>query len=168
MKGVFQATKYQGDTALTIPPFFKNTERGKERIWGEETATPQPTGINWPGLNDREKGELKPTLSTTDNWILLTHPQGASNKTQPPFGESQMVARADGKCSRHKGWWREGKNELATHSMTTEVWISTRGKISEATRMAIQEALEEESTKDTPSFGLQDLEILIDVAFITS
>jgi hypothetical protein len=102
VKGVYQATKYQGDTALTIPPFFKNAGRGTERIWGEEIATPQPTVINWPGLNDKEKAELIPTLSTTDNWILRTHPQGASNKTQPPFRESQMVARADGQCSRHK------------------------------------------------------------------
>jgi len=115
--------------------------------------------INWPGLNDKEKVELIPTLSITDNWILLTHPQGASNKSQPPFGESQRIARANVKCSRHKGWWREGKDELATHSMTTKIWISTRGQISEATRMAIQEALEEESTKDTPSFGTEDEEI---------
>ena len=57
-----------------------------------------------------------------------------------------------------QGWWRKGTDELATHSMTTEVWISTRGQISEATWMAIQEALEEESTKDTPSFGTEDLE----------
>ena len=42
--------------------------------------------------------------------------------------------------------------------MTTEVWISTRGQIPDATRMAIQEALEEEYTKDTPSFGMEDLE----------
>jgi len=42
--------------------------------------------------------------------------------------------------------------------MTTEVWISTKGKMFEATRTAIQEALEEESTKDTPSFGSEDLE----------
>jgi len=54
-------------------------------------------------------------------------------------------------------WWREGKDKLATHSMTTEVWINTRGQIPEATRMAIQEALEEENTKDTPSFGTEDL-----------
>ena len=40
--------------------------------------------------------------------------------------------------------------------MTTEVWISTGGQISEATRMAIQEALEEESTKDRT----EDLEVL--------
>ena len=69
-----------------------------------------------------------------------------------------MIARADGKCSRHKGWWREGKNELATHSMTTEVWISTSGRISEATRIVIQEALEEENKNDTPSFGREDLQ----------
>jgi len=116
--------------------------------------------INWPGLNDKEKAELIPTLSITDNWILLTHPLGTRNKSQPPFKESQRIARAEGKCSWHKGWWREGKDELATHSMTTEVWISTRGKIPEATRMAIQEALEEGNTKDTPSFGMDDLEII--------
>ena len=71
-----------------------------------------------------------------------------------------MVARADGKCNRHKGWWREGKDELATHSMTTEVWISTRGpgKIPETTWTAIHEDLEADNTKDTPSFGSEDLE----------
>ena len=96
--------------------------------------------INW----HMEKTELSHTLFTTNNWILLTHPLGAKNKSQPPLKESLMIARAEGKCSRHKGWWREGKDELVTHSMTTEVWISTRGRISEATRIALQEALEED------------------------
>ena len=82
--------------------------------------------INWPGLNDKEKAELIPTLSITDNWILLTHLQGASNKSQPPFGESQRMARANNKCSRHKGWWREGKDELATHSMTIQKYGSVQ------------------------------------------
>jgi len=59
--------------------------RGKERTWGEEIATPQPTVINWSGLDDKEKLDLTPTLSATHNWILLTHTLGASNKTQPPF-----------------------------------------------------------------------------------
>jgi len=121
VKSVFHATKYQGDTAITIPPFFQNAGRGKERIWGEVNSSPQPTVINWPGLNDKEKTELIPSLSSTDNWILLTHPLGDKNKSQPPLAESQRIARAEGKCSRHKGWWREGKDELASHSMTTEV-----------------------------------------------
>ena len=44
--------------------------------------------------------------------------------------------------------------------MTTEVWISTKGQISEATRMAIQGALEEGYKKDTHSFGTEDLEVI--------
>jgi len=74
LKSVFHATQYQGDLALTTPPFFKNARRGEERIWGEETTSPQPMVINWPGLTDMEKTELTHTLSTTDNWILLSHP----------------------------------------------------------------------------------------------
>jgi len=116
--------------------------------------------INWPGLNEKEQSELIPTLLITDNLIHLTHPLGTGNKYQAPLKESQRIARAEGKCSRHKGWWREGKDELATHSMTTEVWISTKGQIPEATRMAIQEALEEGHKKDTPLFGMEDLEVI--------
>jgi len=33
LKSIFHATKYQGDTAIAIPPFFKDAGRGKERIW---------------------------------------------------------------------------------------------------------------------------------------
>ena len=72
--------------------------------------------------------------------------------------ESQRIARADGKCSRHKGWWREGKDELASHSTTTEVWTNTRSRISEATHITLQETLEEDNRKDTPAFGGEDLE----------
>jgi len=77
LKSVFHATQYQGDTALTTPPFFKNARRGAERIWGEITASTQPMVIDWPGLTDMEKTKLSHTLSTTNNWILLTHPLGA-------------------------------------------------------------------------------------------
>ena len=85
VKKVFQATKYQGDTALTIPPFFKNEGRGSEKIWGEEMSTPQSTVINWSGLDDIEKLDLIPTLAATANWILLIQTLGASNKPQPPL-----------------------------------------------------------------------------------
>ena len=40
VKNVFHATKYQGDTAITIPPFFQNAGRGTERIWGETLPSP--------------------------------------------------------------------------------------------------------------------------------
>jgi len=84
LKSVFHATQYQGDTALTTPPFFKNARRGAGKIWGEETASPQPMVINWPGLTDMEKIELTHTLSTTDNWILLTHHLELKTNPNPP------------------------------------------------------------------------------------
>ena len=52
----------------------------------------------------------------------------------------------------------EREDELATHSMTTKVWISTRGKMSEPTRTTIQKALEADTPKDTSSFGMEDLD----------
>ena len=83
----FPRHKIPGRYSLTIPPFFQNAGRGTQRIWGEVTANSQPMVIDWPGLNDKEKTELIPTLSTTDKWILLTHPLGANNKSQraPPW-----------------------------------------------------------------------------------
>ena len=129
-----------------------------ERISEERISTPRPMVMNWAGLNEEEKQQLMPTLSTKDKWILLTQLLGLSNKTLPPFREAKLVARAGGKNSGHKGWWREGKDELATHFMTSEVWMSTKGRIPEATRITIQEAIEAENSKDTPSFGTEDLE----------
>jgi len=67
IKTSFPRHQNQGDTAITIPPFFKDAGRGKKRIWGNDTETPQPMIINWPGLNDKKKSELIPTLSITDN-----------------------------------------------------------------------------------------------------
>ena len=114
--------------------------------------------IDWGGLNDAEQQQLKPILSSTDNWILLTQPLGASNKTLAPLRETKLIARADGESSRHKGWWREGKDKLASHSMTTEVWTSTQSHISSDTVTKIQEALEADDSKDKPFFGEDQLE----------
>jgi len=64
--------------------------------------------ITWGGLNDAEQQQLKPILSSTDNWILLTQPLGASNKTLAPLRDSPgrggkqqtqgMVARREGQA----------------------------------------------------------------------
>jgi len=103
-KEVFQATIYQGDTALTNPLFFKNAERGNKRILEGRIPTPQPMVINWAGLNNEEKQQIMPTLSKTGNWILLNHRLGENNKPLPPFREAKLVARAEGENTRYKGW----------------------------------------------------------------
>jgi len=57
------------------------------------------------------------------------------------------------------GCCREGKDEVVTHKMTTEVYMSTKCNMSEAALSKILEAIETEPSKRTPSFGKQDLEI---------
>jgi len=42
--------------------------------------------------------------------------------------------------------------------MTTEVWMSMKGEIPEATRITIQEAIEADNAKDIPSVGTEDIE----------
>jgi len=160
IKKSFPCHQIPGGYSHNHPTLLQGRWKRKGKNLGSRHRDSTTDDHYWPGLNDKEKAELIPTLSITDNWILLTHPLGTRNKSQPPFTESQRIARAEGKCSRHKEWWREGKDELATHSMTTEVWINTRGQIPEATQMAIQKALEDGNTKDTPSFGTVDLEII--------
>ena len=48
--------------------------------------------------------------------------------------------------------------------MTTEIWISSRRQISEATCTALQEALEEDEKKDTPSLARKIWRKYIDLA----
>ena len=114
---------------------------------GRKEFNPTIDGGKLGRPNGEEKQQLMPTLSTTDNWILLTHLLKESNKILLPFREAKLVARSEVQNSRHKGWWREGKDELATHLMSTEVWISTKGRITEDTRTTIQEDMKQMTRK---------------------
>ena len=115
------ATQYQGDTALTIPPFFANAGRGQHRIWGEQWDSTQPTVINWEGLEEIERSQIQLLLTTSNDWVLITPPLGKKDTSPPPFRGAKMVARASGKASRHKGWWREGKDELASYDLSEKL-----------------------------------------------
>jgi len=60
------------------------------REYGERGPQPHnQTVINWAGLYEAENQQLVPILSITDNWILLSHPLGKSNKTLPPLREAK-------------------------------------------------------------------------------
>jgi len=72
--------------------------------------------------------------------------------------------KTSGKCgryfSRRKGWWRGGKDEIATHKMTTDVWMSTKCNLPKVVLSKVQETIEAEESKDTHSFGEEGIEIL--------
>ena len=39
--------------------------------------------INWNGLDPTEQAEITPTLETSNNWIIFTHPLGAEDAATP-------------------------------------------------------------------------------------
>ena len=99
-KKIYGATRYQGDTALTPPPFFDQAHRGNERIWGQEEDG--PLVINWRGLHAAQQLQLVPTLKDKTNWIILSDLTGPKDKPTPPFEGAKMVATANGNASRKK------------------------------------------------------------------
>ena len=84
------------------------------------------------GTRSEDKWRTSQTLDINDACRYLGYwgtGNGEMSATREVVRENAKVTRdlfkshslTDRKCSRHKGWWREGKDELATHSLTTEV-----------------------------------------------
>jgi len=77
----FEVKTYIGETGLTTPPFFSNVRTGTKTMWG--VLDDSPVIINWNGLDPTEQAEIAPTLETSDNWIIFTHPLGAEDAAAP-------------------------------------------------------------------------------------
>ena len=75
----FGAKPYIGETGLTTPPLFSNARIGTKTMWG--VLDDSPVIIIWNGLNPTEQVEITPTLETSNNWIIFTHPLGAEDAT---------------------------------------------------------------------------------------
>jgi len=43
-----------------------------------------PVVVNWSGLDPPEQAEITPTLASTDNWIIFTHPLDPEKTITPP------------------------------------------------------------------------------------
>ena len=94
-------------------------------MWG--VFDDSPVIINWNGLDPTEQAEITPTLGTSNNWIIFTHPLGAEDAATPtppiPKG-AQRILHTKGKAGRERGWWRTGTDKLASYGLETKVWIS--------------------------------------------
>ena len=123
-KKIYGATGYQGDTALTAPPFFDQVHRGKEKIWGHDREG--PLIINWCGLSAEQQIKLIPKLRHKTDWIILSIITGNKTTLTPPLKGAKLVARASGNASRKKSWWMEGDDGLVSYSFSTTVWIHDR------------------------------------------
>ena len=73
-------------------------------MWG--VLDDSPVIINWNGLDPTEQAEITPTLETSNNWIIFTHPLGAENDATPtPLIRkgNQRILHTKGKAGRERG-----------------------------------------------------------------
>jgi len=88
-------------------------------MWG--VLDDSPVIINWNGLDPTEQAEITPTLETSNNWFIFTHPLGAEDAATPtpplPKG-AQRILHTKGKAGRERGLWRTGTDKLASYAFT--------------------------------------------------
>ena len=116
-KKIYQAAGYEGDTALTIPPFLINASRGNENIW--EILDDGPFIVNWQGLSITEKAQPIPKLQDSKDWIIHTDLVGMKTSPTPPFPGAKLGASANGNASREKSWWKEVDDGLFSYGLLT-------------------------------------------------
>jgi len=76
--------------------------------------------VNWSGLDSSEQAEITPTLASTDNWIILTHPLGPEKTITPPISASaKIILCTKRKASREKVLLRTGTDKLASYGLDT-------------------------------------------------
>jgi len=96
---IFGAKTYIGETSLTTPHFFLYARRGDKVTWGmlEESHMI----VNWSGLDSLEQANIIPTLQSTDNRIILTHPLSPDKTITPPFSAvAQRILYTKGNANR--------------------------------------------------------------------
>ena len=124
-------------------------------MWG--VLDDSPVIINWNGLDPTEQAEITPTLETSNNWIVFTHPLGAEDATTPtppiPKG-AQRILHTKGKAGRERGWWRTGTDKLASYGLETEVWISQNSTIPDSNINALKALLQTKSEKRSSGYAI--------------
>jgi len=128
-------------------------------MWG--VLDDSPVIINWNGLDPTEQAEITPTLETSNNWIIFTHPLGAEDAATPtppiPKG-AQRILHTKGKAGRERGWWRTGTDKLALYGLETKVWISQNSTIPDSNIIALEALLQTKSEKDLPDMRSEGVE----------
>ena len=110
--------------------------------------------MNLSGLDSSEQAEIIPTLASTVNWVIHTHPLDPEKTATPliPAGDKEFSTPKRKPAGIKKRWWRTGTDKLASYGLDTEVWISQDSTISNASMLALEDLLQAQSEKD-----LQDM-----------
>ena len=158
-QAVFAARVYFGGSMVSAPPFFDAVGREEALFWGADSGPAVYAMADW---SDGVLERLTQRLRSDTNWIVLTPPvkrQAARRELLMEVGSCRRVTK--GKASRHRGWWRTGKDLCSSCGTKTEVWISHRLMVTPEISRRIDllvEALENDAAKETRIIGKSAVE----------
>jgi len=85
--------------------------------------------------------------------------RGQSQHSHSPDTERRPEnSHTKGKAGRERGWWRTGKDKLASYGLDTEVWISQNSTISDSSIIDLEAFLQTKSEKDLPDMRSEGTE----------
>ena len=158
-QAVFAARVYFGGSMVSAPPFFDAVGREEALFWGADSGPAVYAMADW---SDGVLERLTQRLRSDTNWIVLTPPvkrQAARRELLMEVGSCRRVTK--GKASRHRGWWRTGKDLCSSCGTKTEVWISHRLMVTPEISRRIDllvDALENDARKETRIIGKSAVE----------
>jgi len=60
-------TRFEGEAAMSAPPFFEFTGRGDLKFWGEDNG---PIVVVWEILSESEKEQQAKRMGKSMNWVV--------------------------------------------------------------------------------------------------
>ncbi len=67
LQSFFSAVQLQGESAVTVTPFFPSAGRGTTRFWGKEEG---PTIFLWESLGEEGREECEKVIRTRRDWVV--------------------------------------------------------------------------------------------------
>ena len=178
------AAQLQGESAVTVPPFFPCAGRGTTRFWGNSQG---PTVFLWEGLDEEGREECELVVRTHKDWVVWsqTRPRhgdrtprgfehvgkaifcgkvkrGRKEQKEPEAKEEtedDVEVDANGRVCRQKGRWKRGDVEAVLNTVNMTAWVHKEcGIMDEEALLKTQEAWDNSGRKDDCILRLDESE----------
>ena len=97
LQEVYGATRLQGESAVTAPPFFANAGRGKEVFWGSSDG---PTDFLWESLDEDGRKECERVMSERRDWIVWSRTRPGRKKDEVRGFKTKGKAHFEGRAQK--------------------------------------------------------------------
>jgi hypothetical protein len=151
LQSLFSAVQLQGESVVTVTPFFPSAGRDATRFWGKKQG---PTIFLWESLDEEGREECERVIRTHRDWVVWSRARpmkgdgtlrgfehvgkaifcgkvkrrkkehevpGAEDKAENDASYNEV--REGGCACRQKGLWNRGDVEAKLNTVNMTVWV---------------------------------------------